>query len=231
MQTDPISPVAAPRQAYPTATAGKLSRSLVAAVLAVALVLAAAGGWLGWARLHTYRPFAQQVFADPRPGYNFQLTDQNERPVSLDSFRGKVVLLTFGFTHCPNVCPTTLANLSWALNLLSPAQKALVQVLFISVDPKRDTPERLRGYVPFYNLAFLGASGSVQEIARTAKSYGVFYTPDAPADPAKPDSYNITHSAYVYVIDKTGRWIALYDHDQLPEREKLAADLAYFAGQ
>jgi protein SCO1/2 len=199
------------------------------AALAAALALLAAGAWLGWVRLHAYRPFAREVFADPQPGYNFQLTDQNGRPVRLDSFRGKVVLLTFGFTHCPNVCPTTLANLSWALNLLPAKEKARVQVLFVSVDPRRDTPERLRGYIPFYNPAFLGASGSVEETARTAKSYGVFYAADAPSDPAKPDSYNITHSAYVYVIDQAGRWVAMYDHDQLPEREKIAADLAYFA--
>ena len=123
----------------------------------------------------------------------------------------------------------TLANLSRAYDLLAPEQKARVQVVFISVDPRRDTPERLRGYVPFYNPAFLGASGSAEETVRMAKAYGVFYAADAPADPAKPDTYNVTHSAYVYLIDKAGHWIALYDNKQLAEREKLAADMAYFA--
>ena len=230
MPTDPVSPTAAPADEPPAATLRTRSRSVAGPLLAaVLLVLLLLGSWLGWSKLHAYKPFAQEVFADPKPAYDFHLTDQNDHPLSLDSLRGKVVLLSFGFTHCPNICPMTLANLNQAYNRLTADQQAKVRVVFISVDPKRDTPEQLRGYVPFYNPAFIGASGSAEETARMAKAYGVFYAADAPADPAKPDSYNVTHSAYAYLIDKAGRWTALYSNQQLSEREKLAADLAYFA--
>ena len=229
MPIDPVSPTAAPADRTPDAAAPVRSWSAagprLAAGLLVALLL---GGWLGWNKLHAYKPLAQEVFAHPTPAYDFHLTDQNDHPLSLDSLRGKVVLLSFGFTHCPNICPMTLANLNQAFNLLTADQQAKVRVVFISVDPKRDTPEQLRGYLPFFNPAFIGASGSAEETARMAKAYGVFYAADAPADPAKPDSYNVTHSAYAYLIDKAGRWTALYDNKQLSEREKLAADLAYF---
>ena len=203
-------------------------RALVAVAVLLGLIVLLGLGF-GWAKLHAYHPFAQTVFADAPAAYDFHLTDQNGQPLSLDKLRGKVVVLTFGFARCPNICPMTLANLSWAYNVLTPEEKAKVQVLFVSVDPARDTPEHLRGYVPFYNPAFLGATGTPEELARTAKAYGVFYAADAPADPAKPDNYNVTHSAYVYLIDKAGRWRAMYGHDQLSERDKLAADFAHFA--
>ena len=209
---EPTSPIAVPPT---TAAASSMAavptsrRRIPAVVVGVLLgVLALAGLGYGWARLHA---------------------DQNDQPLSLDTLRGKVVLLTFGFARCPNICPVTLANLSWAYNVLTLEQRAKVQVVFVSVDPARDTPEHLRGYVPFYNPAFLGATGTLEELARTAKAYGVFYAMDPPADPAKPGEYNVTHSAYVYLIDKAGRWRAMYNHDQLPERDKLAADLAHYA--
>ena len=210
----------------PTAP-GNLRALVAVSALLGAIILLGLG--YGWAKLHAYRPFAQTVFADPPAAYDFHLTDQNGQPLSLGQLRGKVVLLTFGFARCPNICPMTLANLSWAYNLLTPEEKAKVQVLFVSVDPARDTPEQLRGYVPFYNPAFLGATGTPDELARTAKAYGVFYAADAPADPARPDNYNVTHSAYVYLIDQAGRWRAMYGHDQLSERDRLAADFAHFA--
>lgn len=216
----------------PVKVASTTRRRVSALIVGLLLgVLALAGLAYGWAKRHAYRPFAQTMFADPSAAYNFHLTNQNNQPVSLDSLRGKVVLLTFGFASCPNICPVTLANLSQAYNLLTPAEKAKVQVVFVSVDPGRDTPEHLRGYVPFYNAAFLGATGTPDELARTAKAYGVFFSADPPTDPAKPDNYNVTHSAYVYLIDKAGRWRAMYNHDQLPERVKLATDLAHFSGE
>ena len=195
------------------------------------LVLAsvAVAGALAWRRAHAWRPSAEEVFADPAPAYDFALTGQDGQPLRLADLRGKVVLLSFGFTHCPNICPTTLANLAWSYKLLSPAQQATVQVVFVSVDPARDTPERLAGYVPFFHPSFRGATGSAEEIARLGRAYGVFYQAEAPPDPSKPDAYNVNHSAYVYLVDKAGRYAALYGHDQLPEREQLAADLAHFA--
>jgi protein SCO1/2 len=229
MQTDPsLAPVTQP-SAPPASVPRRRRRPIFGVLMTAWLALLLLVCWLGWSRLHAYRPFSREVFADPKPAPEFHLTDQNGRPLSLENLRGKVVLLTFGYTHCPNICPMTLANLNQAFTLLTPEQKARVQVVFISVDPKRDTPAQLLGYVPFYNPAFLGASGSAGEIARVARAYGVFYAADAPSNPAKPDTYNVTHSAYLYLIDKRGRWIALYDNQQLFESEKLSADLAYFS--
>ena len=230
---EPISPAEAPpgtaAASSVTAAPALRRRVPVLAVGALLGVFALAGLGYGWAKLHAHRPFARTVFADAPAAYDFHLTGQNGQPLSLDSLRGKAVLLTFGFASCPNICPVTLANLSAAYGLLTPEEQAAVQVVFVSVDPARDTPEHLRGYVPFYNPAFLGATGTPEELARTAKAYGVFYAADAPSDPAKPGEYNVTHSAYVYLIDKAGRWRAMYGHDQLPERDKLAADLAHYA--
>lgn len=225
-----MKPLSPPASSTPADRPPQLSRGLlrltIAGAIAVASLLVLA---LGWSRLHAYKPFAQTVLADAPAAYDFHLTDQSDHALSLDQLRGKAVVLTFGFTHCPNICPLTLANLSRAYNLLTPEQKQKVQVVFVSVDPRRDTPEQLRGYTPFYNSAFTGATGTPDELARTAKAYGVFYAADPPVDPAKPDNYNVTHSAYVYLIDKAGRWRAIYRHDQLPERDRLAADLKHFA--
>jgi protein SCO1/2 len=229
MPTDPTFAPATPPPVQ-SAVASRPSRGPRSSLLIVAgLALVSLVCWLGWGRLHAYRPFAREVFTDPKPAPDFHLTDQNGRPLSLANLRGKLVLLTFGYTHCPNICPMTLANLNQAFSLLKPEQQSQVQVVFISVDPHRDTQAQLLGYVPFYNPSFLGATSSISEIARVARAYGVFYAADAPSNPAKPDSYNVTHSAYVYLIDKHGRWTALYENKQLFESAKLAADLVYFS--
>lgn len=217
----PAPPVARqPRPRFP---------AVAVALLLTVTALAVAAGAFVWQRAHAWRPLAEEVFADPAPAYDFTLTGQDGKPLRLSDLRGKVVLLTFGFTHCPNICPTTLANLAWSYKLLTPEQQSKVQVVFVSVDPARDTPERLAGYVPFFHPAFRGAAGSPEELARVGKAYGVFYGAEAPPDLAKPEVYNVNHSAYVYLVDKAGRYAALYGHGQLSERERLAGDLAHFA--
>lgn len=133
-------------------------------------------------------------------GHGFSLTDHNGQARSLADFRGKVVAVFFGFTHCPDVCPTTLAEMAQVLSELGPdAQR--VQVLFITVDPDRDTPEVLKQYVPSFNPGFLGLSGDSDAIARTAKEFKVFYQ----KQPLPGGGYSVDHSAGTYIFDPAGR--------------------------
>ena len=133
-------------------------------------------------------------------GRNFELTDHNGRVRTLADFRGKVVTVFFGFTHCPDVCPTVLAEMAQVMRELGPdADK--VQVLFVTVDPERDTPEVLRRYVPAFYPSFLGLYGSADAIARTAREFKIFYQKQA----LPGGGYSVDHSAGTYIYDPRGR--------------------------
>lgn len=133
-------------------------------------------------------------------GKDFLLTDHSGKPRRLTDFRGKVVALFFGYTHCPDVCPTTMADLAQAVKLLGERGKD-VQVLFVTLDPERDTPQVLAKYVPSFNPGFLGLSGDAETTARTAQDFKVFFSKQVSNSRA---GYLIDHSAGVYVFDKKG---------------------------
>jgi protein SCO1/2 len=143
-------------------------------------------------------------------GKDFQLVDHSGQPRSLSDFRGKVVVVFFGFTHCPDVCPTTLAELARALGKLG-ADGDRVQVLMVTVDPERDTPEVLRQYVTALDPRFLGLTGDADAIARTAREFKVFYQ-KSPG--ATPDAYSVDHSSGSYVFDPQGRLRLLVSYGQ-----------------
>lgn len=132
-------------------------------------------------------------------GKDFRLRDAGGTPRSLADFRGKVVVLFFGYTHCPDICPTTLAELAAAMKKLgSDADK--VQVLFVTVDPQRDTPELLARYVPSFDARFLGLYGTLDETAKAARDFKViFQKQGGGAD------YTVDHSAGSYIFDPQGR--------------------------
>ncbi len=133
-------------------------------------------------------------------GTELNLTDHNGKPRTLAEFRGKVVVIFFGFTHCPDVCPTTLAELAQvAKELANDAEK--MQVLFVTVDPERDTPELLKQYVPSFNPQFLGLYGDAAATARAAKEFKIFFQ----KQPLPGGSYSVDHSAGTYVLDQRGR--------------------------
>jgi protein SCO1/2 len=134
-------------------------------------------------------------------GKELNLTDHNGKPRTLNDFRGKVVVLFFGFTHCPDVCPTTLAELALVARELGP-DAARMQVLFVTVDPERDTPELLRRYVPAFNPAFLGLYGDAEATARAAQAFKIVYRKQ-PLDTS--GSYTMDHSAGTYILDQAGR--------------------------
>lgn len=134
-------------------------------------------------------------------GKDLQLTDHSGKRRSLADFHGKVVVLFFGYTHCPDVCPTTLGELGITLKRLgTDANK--VQVLFVTLDPARDTPAVLAQYVPSFNPSFLGLTGTEAEIDKAAKSFKVFYKKQEGKSKA---GYSMDHSANTFVIDQQGR--------------------------
>lgn len=135
-------------------------------------------------------------------GRDFALTDHQGKARTMADFRGKVVVLFFGYTHCPDVCPTTLAELAEALKRLGPDAAAKVQVLFVTVDPERDSADLLSRYVPAFDPSFLGLRGDADATARTAKEFRILYQ----KQPGKtPDSYTMDHSAGTFVFDREGR--------------------------
>ena len=141
---------------------------------------------------------------------DFQLTGHDGKPRTLSDFHGKVVLLFFGFTHCPDICPTTLAQFAQVAKQLG-ADAERVQFLFVTVDPERDTLEVLKAYVPAFDSRFLGLTGDAQAIARTAKEFKVIFQ----KQPGKTaDSYTVDHSAGIYAYDRAGRVRLFVRHDQ-----------------
>jgi protein SCO1/2 len=131
----------------------------------------------------------------------FSLIDHTGKPRTLADYKGKVVIVFFGYTQCPDVCPTTMAEMAGVMQKLGP-QADQVQVLFITLDPERDTRELLANYVPAFDKRFVGLTGTLEQTAKTAKEFKVFYS----KVPGKePGSYTIDHTAGSYVFDKEGR--------------------------
>lgn len=136
---------------------------------------------------------------------DFKLTDHTGKPRTMADFKGKVVFLFFGFTQCPDVCPTTMTELAAVMKELGPKAEQ-VQVLFVTVDPERDTQELLSQYVPVFHPAFLGLRGDAAATAATAREFKVFY---AKVAGSTPGSYAMDHTAASYVFDRQGK-IRLY---------------------
>jgi protein SCO1 len=149
-------------------------------------------------------------------GGEFHLTAHDGRPRAASDYAGKVVILTFGFTHCPEVCPTTLANLARAMDALGDERRA-VQVLLVTVDPERDTPEVLRKYVTAFDPGFVGLAGDARATREAAKAFKVFYQ----KVPAGKGDYTMDHSSGFYAIDKRGRTRVFFRYEQ------PAADVAH----
>jgi protein SCO1/2 len=142
----------------------------------------------------------------------FTLTDHTGQQRTLADYKGKAVLVFFGFTHCPDVCPTTLAEMAGVMKELGP-EADKVQVLFVSLDPERDTPELLAKYVPAFDPRFVGLVGDQVATEKVAKDFKIFYQ----KVPAKEgDSYSIDHTAGSYVFDPDGRIRLFVRHGQGP---------------
>jgi protein SCO1/2 len=152
-------------------------------------------------------------------GKDFNLTDHLGQARRLSDFKGKAVVLFFGYTQCPDVCPTTLISMRDAIGLLGP-DASRVQVLFATLDPTRDTTELLAQYVPAFHPSFIGLRGDETSIAALAKDFKVFY---AKQPGSTPGSYSIDHSTGSYAFDPQGRLRLLLRHGETPAN--VAADL------
>lgn len=163
---------------------------------------------------HAARMVADVALAAAPRGGDFTL-DGPRGPVALRDFAGKLVLLQFGYTFCPDICPTSLAIVAEVLGRLTPAEQARLQPLFVSVDPERDSVARLAEYTAFFNPAILGLTGSQERLTEITGRYGaVFSRPD----PAAKESYVIDHTALTYLIDGQGRLVASLPHATPPEQ-------------
>jgi len=180
--------------------------ALVAIVFAGVLVIAA-GVLLALALRETPRGAAATALASAIGG-QFQLIDQNGKPFSDANLKGKWHLIFFGYTHCPDACPTALNEMSLALDRLG-IKRDEVGVVFITVDPERDTPDVLKSYVQSFDAPIVALTGSPEAVAQAAKAYRVFYAKHPRAD----GDYDMDHSAVIYVMNPEGRFTATFTPD------------------
>ena len=159
-----------------------------AGLYAVVAALAGVLVWLVW----FWTPPGTPQLAAPPTGGDFTLTSV-QGPVSLHDYRGKVVLVYFGYTYCPDICPTALAFAAQALSLLSPEERKQVQLLFVSVDPERDTPAHLEEYVHYFAPDFIGVTGDDAALKEIAGRYGAAFRREPMADSAT--GYLVDHTA------------------------------------
>ncbi|MFZ4588062.1 MAG: SCO family protein [Terrimicrobiaceae bacterium] len=178
----------------------------VLAVLQVQFLSAADTGWFG------------KIPHPLREAPPIELTDQNGNPFRLADQRGNAVLVAFGFTCCPNICPVMLSQLAAVRRELPEDQRKLTKVFFISVDD-RDTAQSLAEYLPLFDGDFTGLTGTPEAISSVVRSYGGFFR-DAPGGDL------IDHSTDVYLIDPQGRLRALFSRGQLSETARIAADIS-----
>jgi protein SCO1 len=199
---------------------------------AVALVLALLVSFL-FTRYSAYRTvqvnYYGQALVPAKQAFDFHLVDQNGKPFQLSQLHGKTVLFSFGFTHCPSVCPTTLSDLAKIYRALPQEDRAKVQVLFVSVDPHRDRPEIMKSYVPYFDDSFIGLTGTETQIAEAAKAYGAYYE-ILKNSGENPEAYSVNHSAFTYLISPDGKWKLLYNFDQLADANKMVRDIEQVLG-
>ena len=195
-----------------TSKPGRRVAPVLLAGLAGVLVVAALAVW---------------VFGAPAPvqeaasiGGPFTLVDGAGKSVTDRSFRGKYMLVYFGYTFCPDVCPTTLNDVAQAVDKLGPAADKL-QPLFITVDPARDTPDVVRQYAAAFSPRLQGLTGSAAQIATVAKEYRVYYAPHKTGP--NPGDYTMDHSSILYVMDPSGHFAGIIRADE--GADALAADL------
>jgi protein SCO1/2 len=161
------------------------------------------------------------VLQSPKPAADFTLVAAGDKPINLSDYRGKLVVLYFGYTFCPDVCPTTLAEITKAVQKLGKKAED-VQVIMVTVDPERDTPERLAEYMDFFNPSFVGLSGTPEQIAAAATPYGIYYQKH---EGTAATGYLVDHTATTNMLDREGRVKLVWPYGT--DGDAMAADLAH----
>ena len=186
-----------------------MNKGLLALAFAGGAVVAA-GGWSLWppsAQEPSAAALMDAVMWNKGPiGGPFALTDQDGRPRSDADFRGKLLLIYFGYTYCSDICPTDLQAIASAIDKLGPAGDA-VQPLFITVDPEHDTPETIKLYVALFHPRLIGLTGSAREIKKVALAYKVYY---AKAEREKKSDRLIDHSGFIFLVGRDGKYLGIF---------------------
>lgn len=188
---------------------------------ALAVLLAAGAGAALWLRHDAgmeQRLGGMSVAPSVQIGGPFSLTDHTGAAVTDATYRGRLMLIFFGFTHCPDVCPTELQVIAEVLDGLG-ADADRVAPLFITVDPERDTPEALARYVDLFDPRIIGLTGTPEQIGAVTRAYRVYY---AKVHPPDASDYTMDHSSFVYLMDQEGRFAGLFRHGA-PAAEIAAA--------
>jgi cytochrome oxidase Cu insertion factor (SCO1/SenC/PrrC family) len=146
-------------------------------------------------------------------GGPFALVDHTGTPRTDAEFRGKLLLLYFGFTFCPDVCPTDLQSIGLAIDQLGKSGEG-VQPLFVTLDPDRDTPQHLANYVPFFHPRLIGLTGDASSIRQAARAYKVYYA----KVPTSENDYTVDHSGYIYLMDRAGQYLGFFPPGTPPDR-------------
>ncbi len=171
---------------------------------------------LGATAFFTLRDRSVSVPVTATIGGPFALIDHNGKAITHRDLEGRPTLIFFGFTHCPDVCPTTLMEISKVFEVLGPQAK--VAALFMSVDPERDTPALLKDYVSNFDSRIIGVTGPRESVDATLKTFRVF----ARRTKGEGDSYSVDHSSLVYLMDKQGRFATAFNLQQSPEQAARA---------
>ena len=189
----------------------------------LSLIVVAAGLAAG---IYFFRPhaFHGTVIQSPEPAHDFTLTGA-DGDVSLGDFRGKLVMIYFGYTFCPDICPATLASAAQAVREIDPSAKN-IQLIMISLDPQRDTPEKLAEYVTHFHPSFIGITGTKEQLDEVASLYGIFYQK---ADGENSAGYLIDHTATLLVLDREGYLKLVFPFGVTPQ--EIAGDLKYMLRQ
>ena len=208
----------------------KLTSKLILALsLIAATVVALVGVWIGTSIPRT--PTSQSAIVGkairtgtPAIGGPFTLVSTSGESVTDQNFRGKWLLIFFGYTSCPDLCPMALANVSAALEKFGP-DTSLLQPLFITVDPERDTPEHLKEYLPLFHPRLIGLTGETSAIRVAADAYKVYYTK---VPNKQGENYTVDHTAFIYLMGADGSYVGFFPPGTSPDRiaETLRKELA-----
>lgn len=203
-----------------------LGRSSLQTAALVGLILMLALAFGGCAQDHQFRGTAYDpiIPAPPINGVNLDNT-----PFALDQLDGRVKVVFFGYTFCPDVCPLTLANMKGVSELLKENERTQTDFVFITVDPDRDTPERLAAYVGAFNPDFYGVHIPEAELTLVKQDYGVYAEKNFLESSQSAADYLVDHTAFVYVIDKENNMREIFPHDA--PKADIAADIAYLVSQ
>lgn len=199
---------------------GALSTKGLALLLAIAVAVAAIIGWRLGDNSSAKPPedIEDYLFWQAKDLTNFTLMAAGNKAFGLNNLKGKWSFIFFGYTHCPDVCPVTLATMGKAFKLIerTPAAYQDIQGIFVSVDPERDTPESLKDYASYFNNQFTGVTGDTAQLDAFTRQMGALYTIHI-KDPENPDDYQVNHNSTIFLVDPEGRVYGRFSPPQTPQ--------------